>query len=101
VVPDATPGVSTLLLGKTDAPKPVETKNPFVEGSTQKPPLNWSLIKKVFLVSDILLILPTSFFVLTKGSRMTFLEGTVCVVVFGFAAALGCLAYLIHQHGRK
>ncbi|MDB6029362.1 MAG: hypothetical protein JWM68_5585 [Verrucomicrobiales bacterium] len=98
---EATPGVETLLRGKIEAPKP-ETKNPFAQPvSESKPPVNWSVLIWILVVADILLIVPTSFFVLTKSGRMTFMEGTLCVITFGFAACLGCIAFFVHRHEKK
>lgn len=95
-----TPGVSTLLRGKTETPKP--EANPFAPSPAQsKPPVDWSFLKWILIAADVLLIIPTSFFVLTKSSRITFVEGTLCVVTFAFAAAVGCLALFIHRYGKK
>ena len=97
---EATPGVSTLLLGKTEAPK-VETKNPFAEPTAQpKPALDLSFLKWVLIIADVLLIGSTSFFVLTKmkTAKLTFVDGTLCFVTIGFAACLGCIAFYLHRH---
>jgi hypothetical protein len=97
----ATPGVETLLRGKTETPK-AEDKNPSIEPVKQaSPPVKWSFLKWVLLIADLLLIVPMSLFVLTRSTKINFLEGTLCVVTFSFAAGLGCLAFYIHRHEEK
>ncbi len=105
-----TPGVGTLLRGKVETPKPTETpkpaetqtQNPFAATEPkEKPPINWSVLKWILIIADLLLIVPTSYFVMTKSAKLSFMEGTVCVVTFAFAGCLGTVAYFIHRHENK
>ena len=98
---EATPGVSTLLRGKTETPK-AETNNPFAQPAKEsKPALDLSFLKWVLIIADLFLIIPTSFFVLKKTSKLSFLEGTLCVLTFGVSACLGCIALYLHRHDKK
>src|SRR4051812_41209803 len=57
----STPGLGTLLRGKQ------EMQNPFAQSSLPaKPPVTWLLLKWCFVIADVLMLIPTSFFVLTK-----------------------------------
>jgi len=92
----STPGLGALLRGKQ------EMSNPFAQSSIPpKPPVTWLLLKWCFVVADVLMLVPTSFFVLTKKAPLTFLEGALCVITFAFAACLVCVALLIHQYEKR
>lgn len=96
---ESNPGLGTLLRGKQEEK---HESNPFTEQTAApQPPVTWMLLKWSLVAADILMLVPTSVFVLTRKTPLNRWEILLCIITFAFGATLGCLAFAIHQYEKK